>query len=108
MHIIFTLFIAAVLVGCEGKDEAKKQPSPQEMQQLMGAMMNGMSPAMAQMTEMMIQAQLNVAARPETARAVATFKRNLYNQLQDHGFSEQQAMQITLTTQLPGAQAGTR
>lgn len=50
-----------------------------------------------------IQAQLEVAARPETAERLAAFKRNLYEALLKKGFNGQDAMQIVIATPLPGA-----
>ena len=53
------------------------------------------------MTEAAIEAQLNVAAKPETAERIATFKRNLYESLLKKGFNGLDAMQMVINTPLP-------
>ena len=56
---------------------------------------------MGAMTEAAIEAQLNVAAKPETAERIATFKRNLYESLLKKGFNGLDAMQMVINTPLP-------
>jgi hypothetical protein len=58
------------------------------------------------MTEAMIDAQLKVAEKPETAKSLAAFKRNLYNELVRQGFSKKEALDITLSTSIPAAAPG--
>jgi hypothetical protein len=60
------------------------------------------------MTEAMLEAQLKVAERPETADMVAAFKKNLYEALMKKGFSPEQAMQLTLATAMPSAMPSTK
>ena len=72
----------------------------------MDAAMGSMVPMMGRMTEITIEAQLRLAAMPETAeRIVSAFKKNLFDQLQKKGFTPAQALQITLSTPLPSASA---
>jgi len=74
----------------------------------MEAMFGAMAPMMAKMTEMMLEATLKIAEKPETAARVAAFKKNLYDQLQKQGFSKEEALAITVNTALPGIQGGMR
>jgi predicted amidohydrolase YtcJ len=53
------------------------------------------------LTRAAIEAQLEVAARPETAERLAAFKRNLYEALLKKGFNGQDAMQIVIATPPP-------
>ena len=80
--------------------------SAEEMQKSMDAAMGSMVPMMGRMAEVTIEAQLKVAARPETAEIIAAFKKNLFDQLQKKGFSAEQSLQITLATPVPAAAAG--
>ena len=73
------------------------------MQKEMDTAMGAMVPMMGRMAEVMIEAQLKAAARPETAISIATFKKNLYDELQKKGFTPEQSLQITLATALPAA-----
>ena len=69
------------------------------MQATMGAMVSVMGPV----TAAVIEAQLTEAAKPETAARLAAFKRNLFQALLKQGFTEQQALQITVSTPAPSA-----
>jgi hypothetical protein len=90
------------LTHAQGQPQ-QKQPSPEEMQKMMDATMGAMVPMMGKMTEVILEAQLKVAERPETAERVAAFKKNLYEALLKKGFNTEQAMQITLETAPPSA-----
>jgi hypothetical protein len=92
--------------GSQAQNPTPPRPSPEEMQKSMDAAMDSMVPMMGRMTEVTIEAQLKVAARPETAERVATFKKNLFDQLQKKGFSPEQALQITLSTPVPSGAPG--
>lgn len=78
-------------------------PSPEQVKQLMQATMGAMVSVMGPMTEAVIQAQLNAAARPEAAEKLAAFKKNLYDALLKKGFDPQQALQIVIATSPPSA-----
>ena len=82
---------------------AQQPPSPEQMKQLMQATMGAMVSVMGPMTEAVIEAQLNEAAKPETATRLAAFKRNLFQALLKQGFTEPQALQITISTPAPSA-----
>lgn len=84
----------------------KPARSPEEIQKSMDAAVGSMAPMMAKMAEATIDAQLKLAALPETAERVAAFKKNLYDQLQKKGFTPAQALQLTLGTPIPAAYSG--
>jgi hypothetical protein len=79
------------------------QPSADEMRHMMDATMGAMLPMMGRMAEVMIETQLRIAEKPETADKIARFKKNLYDSLLKGGFTQQQAMEITVSTAIPSA-----
>lgn len=87
---------------------APPKPSPEEMRQIMQMTMGAMVSVMGPMAEAVIEAQLVMAARPDTAERLATFKKNLFDALVKKGFSADQALQIVLTTQPPTASPATK
>jgi hypothetical protein len=83
--------------------QQSNQPTPEQMQQIMDATFSSMVPYMAKMVEAMIQSQLNVLSRPESAAQMAAYVRNFYNELVKQGFTEVQALQIASSVALPSA-----
>jgi len=83
--------------------EASKKPSAEEMKQMMESSMGAMAPMMGKMAEATIEAQLSAAEKPETARRIAQFKKNLYDALVQQGLSKDRAFAIMLSTPVPGA-----
>lgn len=81
----------------------EEEPSPEEMRQLLQATMGAMVSIMGPMTEAVLEAQLDHAAKPETAERLAAFKKNLHEALLKRGFNNQDAMQIVIATQPPSA-----
>jgi hypothetical protein len=79
------------------------RPSAEDMQKMMEMSMGAMAPAMAKMTEAMIEAQLKAAENPETARRIAVFKKNLYDALLKQGFSKPEALSVMQATPAPSA-----
>jgi hypothetical protein len=79
------------------------QPSPEQMRQMMDATFSSMVPYMAKMVEAMIQSQLRVLSRPESAAQMASYVRNFYNELIKQGFTEAQALQIASSLAVPSA-----
>jgi hypothetical protein len=73
------------------------------MQPTMNPSVNAAAAMMVPATEAIIEAELNLAAMPETAQRIASFKRNLFDALRKTGFTAEQAFQLTLTTALPSA-----
>ena len=108
MRQIVALFVLALFAfGACAQDDPKK-PSSEEMKQMMESSMGAMGPMMGKMTEATIEAQLAVAEKPETARRIAVFKKNLYDALLRQGFSKAQAFSIVLSTSLPSTGGGLR
>jgi hypothetical protein len=101
-RIAAALLLGAFAFAAHGQEPPKK-PSPEEMKHMMESSMGAMVPMMAKMSEVMIEVQLNAAERPETARRLAQFKKNLYDELQKQGFSKDQAFSIMQSTALPAA-----
>ncbi len=96
---------------CTGEPatDCRPQPpktSPADLQKSMDAAMGSMVPMMGRMAEATIDAQLRLGAMPETAERIATFKKNLFDELRKKGFTTSQAMQIVLATPLPSAGIG--
>jgi len=101
--LLATLGIAS---GASAQTQAQsKQPSAEDVQKNMDAAMGSMMPMMERMSTIMIEAQLKVAAKPETAERVAAFKKNLYDALVNKGFTREQALQVTMATALPSGAA---
>jgi len=90
-------------VAASAQQQAPQQPSPEQMRAIMQATMGAMVSVMGPMTEAVIEAQLNVAARPETADRLAQFKKNLYDSLVKKGFTPADALQITIASNPPSA-----
>jgi hypothetical protein len=89
----------------QAQDKPPKQPSPEEMQKIMESAMGPMVPLMARMTESMIQAQLELMSKPESAEKMARYVRNLYEALQKQGFSKEEALRIAIALPMPSAAA---
>lgn len=104
-RILFTLILSLAAFTAHAQDAAKK-PSPDEMKQMMESSMGMMVPMMGKMAEISIEVQLSAAERPDTARRVAVFKKNLYEALVQQGFSKDQAFTIMLNTPLPASSSG--
>jgi hypothetical protein len=107
MKRIVVALLFGVAVAANGEDTPKR-PSPEEMKQMMESSMGAMVPMMSRMSEAMIEAQLSAAEKPETARRIAQFKKNLYDELQKQGFSKTQAFSIMQATSPPAASPGQR
>ncbi len=76
---------------------AKKEPSAEEVQQMMG---NMMAP-MADMMGLMLEGMAKTMAKPQIAEHFATFTRNYYDALIARGFTEEEAMKIVTSSGLP-------
>lgn len=102
IHFAIVLFIFS-LSAIAQEPARPNRPSPEDMQKMMEMSMGAMAPAMAKMTEAMIEAQLKAAENPETARRIAVFKKNLYDALLKQGFSKPEALSVMLATPAPSA-----
>jgi hypothetical protein len=104
---IIGLMLAFLCVPSHAQ-EVPKKPSAEDMKQIMETSMTAMGPVMGKMAEASIEAQLSIAEKPETARRVAQYKKNLYDALLQQGFSKSQAFQLVLNTPLPGGGPASR
>ena len=107
LQMLLTLVLGAMVLTVNAQDTPKR-PSPDEMKQMMESSMGAMAPMMGKMAEASIEAQLNAAEKPETARRIAQFKKNLYDALVQQGFPKDRAYSIMLNTPVPAAGAGMR
>src|SRR6266498_627359 len=98
MKQIAVALVLGVFAFTAQAQEASKKPSAEEMKQMMESSMGAMAPMMGKMAEATIEAQLSAAEKPETARRIAQFKKNLYDELQKQGFSKSQAFSIMQAT----------
>jgi len=73
------------------------------MRQMMEMQMGSMIPILARLMDALIDAQLAAAEKPETAKKLVTFKKNVYDGLLKQGFTKEQALAITVATQPPTA-----
>jgi hypothetical protein len=104
---MIALFVLALFAFGACAQDASKKPSPEDMKQMMESSMGAMGPVMGKMTEATIEAQLVVAEKPETARRIAVFKKNLYDARLQR-FTKERAFSIVLSTPLPSAGGGLR
>src|SRR5512136_1476562 len=105
--LVLTLaFCLAAGTALADEPAADKKPSPDEMKQLMEMSFGSMVPIMGKMTEAVIEAELKIAEKPETAASLAVFKKNLYNALVKQGFTKEEAFEIMMNTSLPSAMPG--
>jgi len=103
MKQIAVALVLGVFAFTAQAQEASKKPSAEEMKQMMESSMGAMAPMMGKMAEATIEAQLSAAEKPETARRIAQFKKNLYDALVQQGLSKDRAFAIMLSTPVPGA-----
>ena len=106
------LAVAAMLLTLPAfaQQDAAGSPGPTRDEQIRKMMQPTMNPSvnaaaamMVPATEAIIEAELNLAALPETAQRIASFKKNLFDALRKSGFTPEQAFQLTLATGLPSA-----
>ncbi|GEM_PF-1652269 len=75
----------------------QKEPSPEEMQKMMGAMLT----PMADMMGLMLEGMAKTMAKKEIAEYFATFTRNYFDALIARGFTEEQALKIVTASGIP-------
>ncbi len=115
MKRLACLAAIALLSGTAIAQEAARPAAPasdsvrlEMLRQALQPSAGAMAPATEQAADALIESQLKAAERPETARRIAVFKKNLYDALQAQGFTKPEAMAILLATPLPSAAAGAR
>lgn len=77
--------------------DQKKEPSPEEMQKMMGAMLT----PMADMMGLMLEGMAKTMAKKEIAEYFATFTKNYFDALIARGFTEEQALKIVTASGIP-------
>lgn len=87
---------------------AGKQLSAEDPRKPTAATASQMASSVSETTAAVLDVQIRVAARPETAEAIAAFKKNLYEALLKQGFNGQDAIAITLATPPPSAPLNSR
>jgi hypothetical protein len=106
----FVSFAALTLASAAAlaQQPTQQQPAPEQIRAIMQTTMDAMVSMMGPLTEAILEAQLSVAARPETAERLAQFKKNLYDSLINKGFSPADALQITIAGNPPSAAPSTK
>ncbi len=97
--IVIGVAISHVLAA-GSQEAAAPRPSGEEVAG-MAAMMNAMSPMWAGMIEGMMEAQLSVLAKPDTADRLATFTKNYYDALVAKQFTSEEVIRIVTSTGIP-------
>ncbi len=93
--------LAACLAGAAHAQTSPSSPPAAPMsqeEQKRAAALASLAPLVSKTTEELVEAQLKIAERPETAERIATFKKNLFEALRRKGFTAEQAMQLTVAT----------
>jgi len=75
----------------------KEEFTPEKMQGLTQAM----TPLFGEMMKVMMKAEMDVLAEPDTANKLATFTRNYYESLIKKGFSKEEAFEIAKAAGFP-------
>ena len=96
--IVFACFTGSVASqespkATPGSSDVRQEAIKQSMQATSGAMT----------PDALIESQLKVAEKPETARRLAVFKKNLLDALIAQGFNRPEAFSIMLATPPPSA-----
>jgi len=95
-------------VSVVNAEEKRPQPSPEEVRHQMEVAFGAMAPMMGKMMEAMIEAQLSVVSKPESAQKMATYVKNFYEALIKQGFSKEEAFKIVTSVSLPSASLSTK
>lgn len=106
-----TIIIMAVLLGCVSvcsAEEKQQQPTPEQIQKQVEGTFTMMIPFVGKMMETMIEAQLTVLAKPESADRMAVYIKNFRDALIKQGFSKEEAFKIATSLPLPSAALSTK
>jgi hypothetical protein len=104
--LVCTLFF--ILVSVVDAQEKRPQLSPEEMRQQMEVAFGAMAPMMGKMMEAMIEAQLTVISKPDSAEKMAQYVKNFYEALIKNGFSKEEAFKIVTSISIPSASLSTK
>lgn len=103
--LLASLLLASFSMQCHAQQSSSGQQSSYEpsklAQTMMQASMSAMVSAVGPMAEAVVETELALGAKPETAERVAAFKRNLFEALIKKGFTAKEALQIVIATSPP-------
>jgi hypothetical protein len=109
-RLFYALAVVLLAAACEAPRSGRAQePSAFDASAASDSvttMMQSMGPAFGMMMENMMEAMRNVLERPETAERLASFARNYYEALLQEGFSEEQALRLTVAIGFPSLTGG--
>lgn len=110
LHIVLAAVVSLMTISSANAEDPpppKRTATPEQVQQVMQssikATMGAMVDSAGPLTEASINAQMVMAANPETAERLAAFKKNFYDALVKKGFTPAQSFQIVLSTNPPSA-----
>ena len=101
--LIGGLLLVLSAISISQAEEKKPAPSPQESKQQLEDTFGAMIPLTGKMVEAMMETQLTVLAKPESAEKVARYIKNLHDALIKQGFSKDEAMKIVTSLPIPSA-----
>lgn len=88
-----TVILAATVI-CLERPVSAQQPTPEQVQQMMG-------PMMAQMATVMLAATLTSLAKQENTERLADFTKHHYDALLKRGFTKEEALQLVVGIGIP-------
>jgi len=109
--VVSLLLVCASMDGRAQQSSSVQQPAsdPSKLAQtMMQASMSAMVSAIGPMAEAVIETELTLGAKPETAERLAAFKRNLFEALIKKGFTAKEALQIVIATSPPSVSLSAR
>lgn len=65
------------------------------------AQLEALQPAIRNMVQRIMEAHVDLIARPDISRSLASYTRNYYLALVDQGFTEKQALKIVISGGIP-------
>lgn len=101
--LIYVLVLLLGIISVGNAQEKRPQPSGEEIQQQMEKTFAMMEPMMGKMVEAMIEAQLSVVSKPESAEKMARYVKNFQEALVKQGFSREEALRIVTSLPMPSA-----
>jgi hypothetical protein len=101
--LIYVLVLLLGIISVGNAQEKRPQPSGEEIQQQMEKTFAMMVPMMGKMVEAMIEAQLSVVSKPESAEKMARYVKNFQEALVKQGFSREEALRIVTSLPMPSA-----
>ena len=96
----FTLALLLVL-PLSAQAEQPKKPNQEQMAAMVQMMRDLMVPLVMEFTEVMMDTQFRVLSERETAKALASYSRNYFEELIEAGFSRNEALALTSAAGIP-------